>query len=109
MTHATTDTSDVKSAPTAHDRAIDTARQIARLSHEAQRLGSLAADAVEDGVHAAKRAIKSVERSVEELGDSKEELAHRVKRQPLKAVALAVGLGLVIRTAFGWLCARHTR
>jgi hypothetical protein len=108
MTPATTDT-DVKSAPTAHDRAIDTARQIAHLSHEAQRLGSLAADAVEDRVHAAKRAIKSVERSVEELGDRKEELAHRVKRQPLKAVALAVSAGLVLGVAFGWICGRQTR
>jgi ElaB/YqjD/DUF883 family membrane-anchored ribosome-binding protein len=82
---------------------------ITHLSHEARRLGSLAADAAEDGVHAAKRAIKSVERSIEELGDRKEEIAHRVKRQPLKAVALAVGVGLVLGMAFGWLRARHTR
>ena|SRR5258708_2650509 len=105
MTPATTDT-DVQSAPTAHDRATDTSRQIAHLSHEAQRLGSRAADAVEDGVHAAKRAIKSVERGIEELGDRKEEIAHRVKRQPLKAVALAVGVGLVLGMAFAWICGR---
>ena len=85
MSATTPDTSNVKSAPTAHDRAIDAARQVAHLSHEAQLLGSLAADAVEDGVHAAKRAIKSVERGVEKLGDRKDELAYRVKRHPLTA------------------------
>ena len=83
MAPATVDTSEVETGPTVRDRVIDAARQ-ATHSHEAQRFKSLAADAVEDGVHAAKRAIKSVKRGVEELEDLKDEAAHRVKRQPLK-------------------------
>ena len=109
MSATTPDTSNVKGAPTAHDRAIDAARQVAHLSHEAQLLGSLAADAVEDGVHAAKRAIKSVERGVEKLGDRKDELAYRVKRHPLTAVALAAGVGVVLGMAVGWICSRPRR
>ena len=105
----TPDASDVKSAPTAHDRAIDAARKVAHLSHEAQLLKSLAADAIEDGVHAAKRAIKSVERRVEGLGDRTDEVAYRVKRHPLTAVALAAGVGVVLGAAVGWICGRRSR
>jgi ElaB/YqjD/DUF883 family membrane-anchored ribosome-binding protein len=71
-----------------------------------QLLKSLAADAIEDGVHAAKRAITSVQRRVENLGDLKDEAAHRVKRQPFKAVGIAVGVGLVLGMAVGWIGGR---
>jgi ElaB/YqjD/DUF883 family membrane-anchored ribosome-binding protein len=64
---------------------------------------SLATDAVDDGVHAARRAIKSVRRGVEELGDLKDEAVHRVKRQPLKALSVAVGVGLVLGLTIGWI------
>jgi ElaB/YqjD/DUF883 family membrane-anchored ribosome-binding protein len=66
-------------------------------------LKSLATDAVDDGVHAARRAIKSVRRGVEELGDLREEAVHRVKRQPLKALSVAAGIGLVLGLAIGWI------
>ena len=69
-------------------------------------LTSLAADAIDDGVHAAKRAITSVQRRVENLGDLKDEAAHRVKRQPFKAVGIAVGVGLVLGMAVGWIGGR---
>lgn len=106
MTAATADTSKVQSEPSMRDRAIDAARQVAHVSHEAQLFKSLAADAVEDGVHAAKRAIKSVKHRVEELSDLKDEAAYRVKRQPFKAVGLAVGVGLVVGMAVGWIGGR---
>lgn len=106
MTPATIDAPNVETEPSIRERAVDAARQMPHVSHEAQRLKSLAADAVEDGVHAAKRAIKSVQRRVEELGDLKDEAAHRVKRQPFKAVGIAVGVGLVVGVAVGWIGGR---
>ena len=106
MTPATIDAPKVETEPSIRERAVDAARQVAHISHEAQLLKSLAADAVEDGVHAAKRAIKSVQRRVEELGDLKDEAAHRVKRQPFKAVGIAVGVGFVLGVAVGWIGGR---
>ena len=106
MTPATIDAPKVDTEPSIRERAVDAARQVAHLSHEAQLLKSLAADAVEDGVHAAKRAIKSVQHRVEKLGDLKDEAAYRVKRQPFKAVGIAVGVGLVLGVAVGWIGAR---
>jgi len=106
MTPATVETSNLETEPSIRERAIDAARQVAHVSHEAQLPKSLAADAFEDGLHAAKRAIKSVERRVEELGDLKDEAAHRVKRQPLKALGIAVGVGIVFGLAVAWLGGR---
>ena len=106
MTPATIDAPRVETEPSVRERAVDAARQMAHLSHEAQLLKSLAADAVEDGVHAAKRAIKSVQRRVEELGDLRDEAGYRVKRQPFKAIGIAVGVGLVLGVAVGWIGAR---
>ena len=106
MTPATIDAPKVETEPSIRERAVDAARQVAHVSHEARLLKSLAADAVEDGVHAAKRAIKSVQHRVEELGDLKDEAAYRVKRQPFKAVGIAVGVGLVLGVAVGWIGAR---
>jgi ElaB/YqjD/DUF883 family membrane-anchored ribosome-binding protein len=106
MTSATVDTSHVQIEPHVRDLVIDTARHVAHASHEAQLLKSLAADAVEDGVHMAKRVIKAVTRGVEELGDLKFEAAYRVRRQPLKAVGIAVGVGLLFGMAVGWIGGR---
>lgn len=70
---------------------------------EARSLKSRASDVVEDGVHAAKRAMTSVTRGVEELADLKDEAVHRVERQPLRALGLAVGVGLVLGLAVVWI------
>lgn len=105
----THDTAEAELRPTTRDRVIDAARQAAHVSHEAQLLKSLTADAVEDGVHAVKRVVKSVKRGVEELADLKDEAAHRVKRQPLGAVGLALGVGLMLGMAVGWVGGRVGR
>lgn len=103
MTSATAETRAVEQEGIVRDRAGDACRQAAHLSHEAQLLKSLATDAVEDGVHAAKQAIESIRRGVEELKDLKEEAVHRVKCQPLKAVGVALGVALVLGLAVGWI------
>jgi len=85
---------------TIRDRAVDTVRQAAHVAHEARLLKTLATDAMEDGVHAAKRAIT---RRMHDLDDLRESAAYRVKRAPLLAVGLAAAGGVLVGVALGWL------
>jgi len=89
--------------PSIADRVLDAARNVAHLSHEARTVKSLAEDAIEDGVHAARRAVR---RGVERLEDMKDEGVHYVKRQPLKTVATVAGVGFIVGLATGWIAAR---
>lgn len=91
MSPAAVETLEREVTPTVGDRVADAVRHASHLSHEARLLSSMAADAVEDRVYAAKRAVKSVERRVEDL---KEEAVHGIKRRPLGAVSGAFGIGL---------------
>jgi ElaB/YqjD/DUF883 family membrane-anchored ribosome-binding protein len=95
--------------PTVADRVIDAARNAANISHEARLVKSLAQDAIDDGVHAAKRAMKSARRRIERLEDIKEDGLHYVRRQPLKAIAIAAGIGLVVGMAAGWTIPHSAR
>lgn len=106
MATATVETPKIEHEPTISDRAVDACRQAAHISHEARLLKSVAEDAIEEGVHAANRAIKSVRRRVEELGDLKDAAAYRVKRSPLAAVGAAFGVGLVLGVALTWMARR---
>lgn len=68
----------------------------AHVSHEARPVKSLACDAIEDGAHEVKRAVsESMQRGIERLEDIKDEGVHYVKRRPLKAIAMAAGVGLM--------------
>lgn len=91
---------------TVADRVVDAARHAAHFSHEARLVKSMAEDAIEDGVHAAKRAMKRARRGVERLADLKDETALCVKRQPFRAVGTALGAGLVIGAVAGWIGAQ---
>ena len=57
----------------------------------------------------AKRAIKSVRHGLEQLEDLKDEAAHQVKRQPLMAIGIAAGTGLLVGVAIGWIGGRFAR
>jgi ElaB/YqjD/DUF883 family membrane-anchored ribosome-binding protein len=93
--------------PNVADRIVDAARHAAHISHEARLVKSLACDAIEDGAHEAKRTVeKSVQRGIERLEDIKDEGVHYVKRQPLKAIAMAAGLGLIVGMAAAWITGR---
>jgi ElaB/YqjD/DUF883 family membrane-anchored ribosome-binding protein len=85
----------------------DAARHAAHLSHEARMVRSAAEDAIEDGVHRARRAVKSVRRGIEQLQDIKDEAAYYVKRRPLSTIAMAAGLGLMAGVAAGLIAARR--
>lgn len=93
--------------PSAADRIVDAVQHAAHVSHEARLVKSLAYDAIEDGAHEAKRAVKkSVQRGIERLEDIKDEGVHYVKRQPLKAIAIAAGVGLMVGMAAAWITRR---
>ena len=103
---ATADTSEARGNTNSRERVVDACRQAAHLSHEARWLKSVATDAIEDGVHAAERAITLAKRRVEKLADFKDETVHRVRRQPLRALGSALGAGLVLGVAVGWISRR---
>jgi ElaB/YqjD/DUF883 family membrane-anchored ribosome-binding protein len=93
--------------PSVADRIVDAVQHAAHVSHEARLVKSLAYDAIEDGAHEAKRAVeKSVQRGIERLEDIKDEGVHYVKRQPLKAIAMAAGVGLMVGMAAAWITGR---
>mgnify|MGYP001278337417 CR=1 FL=1 len=74
-------------------RVMNAVRQAAHAAHEAKVFTSLASDAVEDGVHAAKRAVARSARTLEDARDTAE---YRIKRAPFAAVGLAFGAGVVL-------------
>ena len=91
------------------DRIVDGVRRAAHASHQARLLKSIAEDAVEDGVHAARRAMKTVRYRLDDLGDLRDEAARCVKRQPLVAVGTAFGAGLAIGAIAAWAVRRGRR
>jgi hypothetical protein len=73
------------------------------------RLLSIAADAVEDGKHAAERAVKNAKR---EISNARDEVVYRIKREPLTAVGAAFGAGMLlgtIGTSCAWFASRRCR
>ena len=107
MPFAAAETPDVVPSSSAKDRVVDAARHGAHLAHEVRLAKSLVADAIEDGVHYARRAaVTSVRRGIERVEDLKDEAAHRIKRAPLASVTVCGGAGLLLGAAFGYLCGR---
>ena len=70
-------------------------------------LASLAADAIDDGLHkVVRRAVKSIRRAGETLEDVKDEGVHYIRRQPLKMLGIAAAVGLIAGLAAGWIAGR---
>lgn len=85
--------------PTLRGRVIDTARQAGHLAHEARMLKTRATDAVEDGMHAARRVVT---RSVHDLEDLRDTTATRVGKAPFASVGLTFAAGLLLGAVVGW-------
>lgn len=84
-------------------KAVHAGGQIAQAGFEAARVKDKLSHAVEDGVSATKRAIKHSRYAAEDFVD---ETAHRIKRDPLRSVAITFGIGLGIGVVVGWLANR---
>jgi ElaB/YqjD/DUF883 family membrane-anchored ribosome-binding protein len=106
MAVATAEAQDTVQPSTVKDRIVDAARRAAHVSHEVRLAKSVARDTIEDGVYAAKRAFKRVQRGVQTMEDVKDETARYVKRQPFMAVGIATGVGVLIGACVGWFGAR---
>ena len=83
------------------DRVTDAIRHAAHFSHQVRLMKSMARDAGEEGVHAAKRVMRRVRWGIERLDDVKHDTAHRIRREPLKAIGIAAAAGVVIGVAIG--------
>jgi ElaB/YqjD/DUF883 family membrane-anchored ribosome-binding protein len=86
------------------EKAADVYRKATHVADEARLLTNRASDAVGDGVHAASRAIN---RGMERAADLKDTTVYRVKRNPLRAIGLAFGVGVLLGTAVGALGLRR--
>ena len=91
---------------TLRDKAADLLNRAAHVSHEARLFQTVVAGAVEEGVYAAKRTMKKAR---QQALAARDEMAFRVKREPFKALAVALGVGAALGLAFGWVCRRATR
>jgi len=95
--------------PTLRERVVDAARRTVHLSHEARMLTSMAGDAVAEQAYRAGRAARQARRG---LDDARDDVGHRIKQEPMKAVGVAFGTGLLLGVATGalaWMAARHAR
>ena len=99
-THAESPAAD---GATLGERAADALRTAAHVSHEARLLQSLADDAVEGGLSAARRTITHGRRAAL---DARDELTYRVNRQPGEAMVVMFGVGALIGLALGMACRR---
>jgi ElaB/YqjD/DUF883 family membrane-anchored ribosome-binding protein len=82
------------------NKGLHVAEKVARAGYEVERLKARASHAVEDGTVAAKRMIKRGRYAAEDL---REETAHRIKRDPFRAVLVTFGVGVGVGIAFGSL------
>ncbi|MDP3718767.1 MAG: hypothetical protein Q8T13_13465 [Acidobacteriota bacterium] len=82
----------------ARELAAKAVREAEHLAHEAARLKAVAAEAVEDGVRATKRAITH---GLHDLDDARDAAAYRIKQAPLMTVGLAFGVGILLGLIVG--------
>jgi ElaB/YqjD/DUF883 family membrane-anchored ribosome-binding protein len=73
---------------------------------EVKRVKEAVADAVDNGVVAAKRAVKQGRRAAEDLVDDAE---YRIKQRPFSALGITFGIGMGLGAAIGVLLARNGR
>ena len=73
---------------------------------EVKRVKEAVADAVDNGIVAAKRAVKQGRRAAEDLVDDAE---YRIKQRPFSALGVTLGIGMGLGAAIGVLLARNGR
>ncbi len=81
-------------------------QQFTNVGVEAARVKERVSHAVEEGIDAAKKAVKRGRHAAEDLID---ETAYRIKREPLNSVAITLGVGFGFGILCGWLLARNKR
>ena len=87
-------------------KAMHVGERLVEVRGEAARLKTAASHAVEDAVTDAKRLAKRSRYAAEDLV---EDAAHRVKRDPLRSVALGLAIGLGMGALSVWVATRNAR
>jgi ElaB/YqjD/DUF883 family membrane-anchored ribosome-binding protein len=87
-------------------KGMHVGERLAEVGGEAARLKTAASHAVEDAVTEAKRLAKRSRYAAEDL---LEDAAHRVKRDPLRSVALGLAIGLGMGALAVWVATRNAR
>jgi ElaB/YqjD/DUF883 family membrane-anchored ribosome-binding protein len=77
--------------------------QIAETARTASRLTSAMADAVEEGLGAARRVAKQAGDAAEEIFN---DTTKRLERHPIETVVGSVAVGFALGIVFGWLISR---
>lgn len=86
------------------NKVVEVGAAVAQMRAGAGSMKEAVADAVENGISAAKRAVKQVRRAAEDLVDDAE---YRVKQHPLSTVGVSFGVGLGVGAVIGLLLARN--
>jgi ElaB/YqjD/DUF883 family membrane-anchored ribosome-binding protein len=86
------------------DKAIEVGAAVAQVRAGSGQMKEAVADALEDGLSAAKRAVKQGRYAAEDQVDDAE---YQVKQRPFSAVGLCFGIGLALGAVIGVLLARN--
>jgi ElaB/YqjD/DUF883 family membrane-anchored ribosome-binding protein len=86
------------------EKVIDVGATAAQLGAGVGRAKEAVADAVEDGISTAKRAVKQGRRAAEDLIDDAE---YQVKQHPMSALGVSFGIGLGLGAVIGVLLVRN--
>jgi ElaB/YqjD/DUF883 family membrane-anchored ribosome-binding protein len=88
------------------DRVADLQLHAAQLSQEVREFRSKAEDTVDDALRSARR---SVRRGIEGARDVRDDAVSRIKRQPLGAVGVSLGVGAIVGLMAGLMLGRCSR
>jgi ElaB/YqjD/DUF883 family membrane-anchored ribosome-binding protein len=81
-----------------------TGENIAETARTASRMTSTLADAVEEGMGAARRVVKQAGDAAEELFD---DTTKRLQRHPVETVVSSLAVGICVGVLVGWLIGRR--
>ena len=87
-------------------KAVLAGERVMHIGAEAARLKTRASTAVEDAMIEARRIAKRGRYAAEDLVD---ETTYRIKRDPLRSVAITFAIGLGVGALAGWLAGRAQR
>ena len=85
-------------------KAVHAGERVIQVGVEAARLKVQASHAVEDAMVEARRLAKRGRHAAEDLVD---DTAYRIKKDPLRSVAITFAVGLGIGALAGWLAGRN--
>lgn len=85
------------------DKVADVSAAAAHLGAEVGRVKEAVVDVVDDGINAAKRAVKLGRRAAEDLVD---DAGYHVKQHPLRTLGISFSIGLGLGALIGFLMTR---